>query len=113
MPPPTGCSTKCWMWRRGGRPRPSVSVIASSRFIAGIRRSERRGGETADEERKDRKGHALCVRRGLALGARRATMAMPNLRSDQPIEAAVRRVGSFRWVICGLLFLAATINYVD
>jgi MFS transporter, ACS family, hexuronate transporter len=40
-------------------------------------------------------------------------MAMPNLRSDQPIEAAARRVGSFRWVICGLLFLAATINYVD
>lgn len=23
------------------------------------------------------------------------------------------RVGSFRWVICGLLFLAATINYID
>src|SRR5437867_9533702 len=40
-------------------------------------------------------------------------MAMPNLRSEQPIAAPVRRVGSFRWVICGLLFLAATINYVD
>ena len=24
-----------------------------------------------------------------------------------------RRVGSFRWVICGLLFLAATLNYID
>jgi MFS transporter, ACS family, hexuronate transporter len=23
------------------------------------------------------------------------------------------RVGRFRWTICGLLFLAATINYVD
>src|SRR5215469_5401796 len=23
------------------------------------------------------------------------------------------RIGSFRWVICGLLFLAATINYID
>src|SRR3954454_2851761 len=23
------------------------------------------------------------------------------------------RVGRFRWVICGLLFLAATINYID
>ena len=40
-------------------------------------------------------------------------MAMSNLRTEQPIEAPVRRVGSFRWVICGLLFLAATINYVD
>src|SRR6478609_9371059 len=40
-------------------------------------------------------------------------MAMPNLRTEQPIEAPARSVGSFRWVICGLLFLAATINYVD
>src|SRR5215471_3894575 len=23
------------------------------------------------------------------------------------------RIGSFRWMICGLLFLAATINYID
>jgi len=28
-------------------------------------------------------------------------------------NAAGRQVGSFRWVICGLLFLAATLNYVD
>jgi ACS family hexuronate transporter-like MFS transporter len=27
--------------------------------------------------------------------------------------AATTRVGSFRWTICGLLFLAATINYID
>jgi ACS family hexuronate transporter-like MFS transporter len=27
--------------------------------------------------------------------------------------AAAQRVGYYRWVICGLLFLAATINYVD
>jgi len=40
-------------------------------------------------------------------------MAMPNLRTEQPIEGPARRVGSLRWVICGLLFLAATINYVD
>ena len=26
---------------------------------------------------------------------------------------ATTRVGRFRWTICGLLFLAATINYVD
>jgi MFS transporter, ACS family, hexuronate transporter len=38
-------------------------------------------------------------------------MAMPNMR---PVAAAVAaRVGRFRWFICGLLFLAATINYVD
>src|SRR6266487_6972294 len=39
-------------------------------------------------------------------------MAMPNLRPDV-IPASAGRVGSFRWTICGLLFLAATINYVD
>src|SRR5918911_1767344 len=27
--------------------------------------------------------------------------------------ASATRVGRYRWVICGLLFLAATINYVD
>ena len=27
--------------------------------------------------------------------------------------AAATRVGKFRWTICGLLFMAATINYVD
>ncbi len=28
-------------------------------------------------------------------------------------SGAVRRVGNRRWLICGLLFFAATINYVD
>src|SRR5512137_34815 len=28
-------------------------------------------------------------------------------------QAASSRIGSFRWIICGLLFLAATLNYVD
>ena len=37
-------------------------------------------------------------------------MAMP-----RPLETIVpaERIGKFRWTICGLLFLAATINYVD
>src|ERR1051325_11622031 len=39
-------------------------------------------------------------------------MAMPNLRPET-VPAPADRVGSFRWPICGLLFLAATINYVD
>src|SRR5262245_14833131 len=39
-------------------------------------------------------------------------MAMPNLR-ETPAPMPAGRVGNFRWVICGLLFLAATINYVD
>src|SRR5436190_22552692 len=39
-------------------------------------------------------------------------MAMPNMRSEAA-AAPAGRVGSFRWTICGLLFLAATINYVD
>src|SRR3954451_23746751 len=37
-------------------------------------------------------------------------MAMPQAREA---AAPVQRVGTFRWTICGLLFLAATINYVD
>jgi len=28
-------------------------------------------------------------------------------------EKTIKKVGYFRWVICGLLFLAATINYID
>jgi len=37
--------------------------------------------------------------------------ALPNVRPAATVATA--RVGTFRWVICGLLFLAATINYVD
>src|SRR6476661_7494923 len=36
-------------------------------------------------------------------------MPMPDVR----VTAVTTRVGRFRWTICGLLFLAATINYVD
>jgi ACS family hexuronate transporter-like MFS transporter len=36
---------------------------------------------------------------------------------DKPVTpmaaAAMGRVGYYRWVVCGLLFLAATINYID
>src|SRR5476649_965413 len=37
-------------------------------------------------------------------------MAMPDVREA---AAPTARIGKFRWTICGLLFLAATINYVD
>src|SRR6266566_2654343 len=41
-------------------------------------------------------------------------MAMPNLReAAPPAQWPAARIGRFRWTICGLLFLAATINYVD
>jgi len=42
-------------------------------------------------------------------------MAMPNVRvrDAAPSPHPAARVGRFRWTICGLLFLAATINYVD
>src|SRR5262245_48945778 len=42
-------------------------------------------------------------------------MAMPNLRvrDTAPQTAPATRVGRVRWAICGLLFLAATINYID
>jgi len=37
-------------------------------------------------------------------------MPMPRAAASSP---APGRVTSFRWVVCGLLFLAATINYID
>ena len=37
-------------------------------------------------------------------------MALPHARD---VAAPAGRIGKFRWTICGLLFLAATINYVD
>jgi ACS family hexuronate transporter-like MFS transporter len=37
-------------------------------------------------------------------------MALPHAREA---TAPAGRIGKFRWTICGLLFLAATINYVD
>ncbi len=40
------------------------------------------------------------------------THAVAIRRSDVDTQTATR-VGRFRWAICGLLFLAATINYVD
>ena len=39
-------------------------------------------------------------------------MAMPHLR-EPAVPALEPRIGRFRWTICGLLFLAATINYID
>src|SRR5215472_18708951 len=43
-------------------------------------------------------------------------MATPSATSNAATAssaAAAERVGSFRWIICTLLFLAATINYID
>jgi len=37
--------------------------------------------------------------------------ALPNVRAAEAPAAA--RIGRYRWTICGLLFLAATINYID
>ncbi len=39
--------------------------------------------------------------------------AMPNVRANAPATMAAGKIGRYRWTICGLLFLAATINYVD
>ncbi len=40
---------------------------------------------------------------------------MSSLRSPAgaPAPVTTSRVGSFRWTVCGLLFLATTINYID
>jgi MFS transporter, ACS family, hexuronate transporter len=44
-------------------------------------------------------------------------MSAPELASAAhqatPVETAPARVGHVRWIICGLLFLATTINYID
>jgi MFS transporter, ACS family, aldohexuronate transporter len=36
---------------------------------------------------------------------------LPNAQVS--VQASATRIGHYRWVICGLLFLAATINYID
>jgi ACS family hexuronate transporter-like MFS transporter len=33
--------------------------------------------------------------------------------SAAPVESVGQRIGRYRWVICGLLFFATTVNYVD
>src|SRR6516225_1027508 len=38
---------------------------------------------------------------------------MASMPAILPSAAPLPRVGRFRWTICGLLFLAATINYID
>src|SRR5262245_6313961 len=40
-------------------------------------------------------------------------MALPVQRVKESAAAVAARVGHYRWVICALLFLATTINYVD
>src|SRR5262249_1035403 len=50
-------------------------------------------------------------RRNPTTGGNPMAMRMPTT-SPTP-DAATGRAGPFRWTICGLLFVAATINYVD
>ena len=40
-------------------------------------------------------------------------MALPVQRFKESAATVTARVGRYRWVICGLLFLATTINYID
>src|SRR3954449_5475234 len=40
-------------------------------------------------------------------------MAMPSSPTRPAAAPVSARAGHYRWTICGLLFLAATINYVD
>ena len=40
-------------------------------------------------------------------------MAMPSSGTRSQSAPVSARAGYFRWTICALLFLAATINYVD
>ena len=38
---------------------------------------------------------------------------MATMPAVERAPAVAQRVGQFRWIVCGLLFLAATINYID
>ena len=38
---------------------------------------------------------------------------MTAVRTELGVETASERIGHYRWVICGLLFFATTVNYVD
>jgi len=40
-------------------------------------------------------------------------MALPVERAKEAAAPAPARVGNYRWLVCGLLFLATTINYID
>lgn len=42
-----------------------------------------------------------------------AESAMPEMTGPEVADAAASRMGRYRWVICGLLFAATAINYVD
>ena len=42
-----------------------------------------------------------------------ATIGNPEVDQQSGIGAAAARIGRYRWVICGLLFAATAINYVD
>ena len=45
-----------------------------------------------------------------------STPPLPPIVSEAPraaVDAAVARVGRYRWTICALLFVATTINYID
>src|SRR4030095_10042645 len=40
-------------------------------------------------------------------------MALPVERVKEAAAPATARAGHYRWIVCGLLFLATTINYID
>src|ERR1051325_12064724 len=43
--------------------------------------------------------------------AERSGSTMPALNADMELQTG--SIGSYRWIICGLLFFATTINYID
>ena len=86
-PRPTASLPRCWPSRPGTRPPPNGWGTASSRFTDVIQLSE-------------------------------DLSPMPKSSSvRRPTEPGVfihcRQIGRYRWVICALLFFAATINYID
>src|SRR5512138_869417 len=42
-----------------------------------------------------------------------STATLPKTAEAAAVPTLGERVGRFRWVICGLLFFATTVNYVD
>src|SRR5205085_8292075 len=45
--------------------------------------------------------------------SRGGSMAQPSVMAPSPGAAVPGGIGNYRWVVCGLLFLATTVNYID
>src|SRR3546814_9183238 len=57
-----------------------------------------------------RRRHTICA---LVTGVQTCALPILSDATERHVAAAAERVGRYRWLICGLLFAATAINYVD